>query len=193
MKTPTLPSSGPGRNTQVIFDRPELQARRHRWVYSTLTLIAWVIWMYLWLPVVTLVAWYLGVRIFVREIVIPDPRTMLAVSIGYLLVVVIMGIVLLVWSQYNLRRFGGHDRRRTPPPVTDRETLDWFVISPEKLHGFRSGYSIIVEHDEEGAIVSVGADGNNRDAPAQKGNPEATASGDPAVGIRFETLQEQPG
>jgi len=193
MKTPTLPSSGPGRNTQVIFDRPELQARRHRWMYSTLTLIAWVVWMYLWLPVVTLVAWYLGVRIFVREIVIPDPRTMLAVSVGYLLVVVIMGIVLLTWSQYNLRRFGGHDRRRTPSPVTDRETMDWFAVSPEKLGEFRSGRSILVEHDENGVVLSVGTRGNNRGPGAQKGEPKATAPGDPAANRPRETLQEQPG
>jgi biofilm PGA synthesis protein PgaD len=155
MTSPTLPRTGPGRNTTVIFDRPDLQARRHRWAYSTLTLLAWGIWMYLWLPVVTLVAWYLGVRTFIREMVIPDPRAMGALALAYLVVVVMLGAVLVVWSQYNLRRFRGQDRRRASPPVSDEEVAHWFQISPEMLEGFRSTGSLTLKHDEEGKILEA--------------------------------------
>jgi biofilm PGA synthesis protein PgaD len=153
MTDPTRPRTGPGQNTTVIFDRPDLQARRHRWAYSALTLLAWGIWMYLWLPVVTLLAWYLGVRTFIREMVIPDPRAMGALALAYLVVVAILGAILVVWSQYNLRRFRGQDRRRASPPVSDEELVHWFQISPEMLEGFRSQGSFTVEHDEEGRIV----------------------------------------
>ncbi len=177
MTKPTLPRTGPGRDTQVIFDRPELQARRHRLVYSTLTLIAWVIWMYLWLPVVTLVAWYLGVRVFVREIVIPDPQTILAVVLAYLLVVLVFAVVLVGWSQYNLRRFGGKDRRRFPAPLADAELADWFGIPPERLAQMRGLGRMRIEHDEEGAPIAVRGPGNSAvaEGKAQKKNTDSPA------------------
>jgi biofilm PGA synthesis protein PgaD len=158
MTAPTRPRTGPGQNTTVIFDRPDLQARRHRWAYSALTLLAWGIWMYLWLPVVTLLAWYLGIRTFIREMVIPDPRTMGTLALAYLVVVLIMGAILVVWSQYNLRRFRGQDRRRASLPVSDEETVRWFQISPEILERFRSTGSLTVEHDGEGRIVEAASE-----------------------------------
>ncbi len=173
MTTPTLPRTGPGKDTQVIFDRPELQARRHRWVYSTLTLVAWMLWMYLWLPVVTLAAWYLGARTFIREIVIPDPRTMATLALGYLIVVVILGVALVVWSRYNLRRFRGRERRHASHPVSDREMQEWFRISPEKMERLRWEGSLIIEHDDEGQVLAVVESGwEVRPAPAQVRDPE---------------------
>lgn len=155
MSSPTRPRTGPGRNTEVIIDRPELQARRHRWTYSTLTLVAWVIWMYLWLPVVTIVAWYLGVRTFIREIMLPDRAVVLALVLSYLAVIVVMGVILVVWSQYNLRRFRGLERRRASPPVTDQEILEWFQCSSENMERLRVEKSVTVEYDEEGGILAV--------------------------------------
>ena len=55
-----------------VFDSPELQARSHRVIYSVMTFAAWIVWAWLWLPLVTLLGWYLGIRTFLREIVIPD-------------------------------------------------------------------------------------------------------------------------
>lgn len=155
MSRPTHPRTGPGRDTEVIIDRPELQARRHRWTYSTLTLVAWAVWMYLWLPVVTIVAWYLGVRTFIREIMLPDRAVVLTLVLSYLAVIIVMGVILVVWSRYNLRRFRDLDRRRASPPVTDQVILEWFRCSPENMERLRVEKSVTVEYDEEGVILAV--------------------------------------
>lgn len=140
---------------ELVVDRPELQRGPQRFIYSTLTLIAWAVWVYLWLPLVTLVAWYFGLRVFLREIVIPDPRTMLMVGIAYLIVVVLLGGALLIWSRYNVRRFRGNERREEAPPLGDAEVREWFDIPIDVLERFRSADSMTVHLDQDGHVEDV--------------------------------------
>ncbi len=154
---PTLDPRGPGPwdRSGLIIERPELQPRVQRAIYRTVTAVAWVVWAYLWLPLVTLVAWYFGVRSFVREIVVPDQMTMLFTAVAYMTVIIVLGGSLLVWSQYNLRRFGGTERRQAPEPLGRRELVDWFGISEETFEAMRSAGSVVVDHGEEGNVVGV--------------------------------------
>lgn len=145
----------PPESRELVVDRPELQKRPQRVIYSTLTLIAWAVWVYLWLPLVTLVAWYFGLRVFLREIVIPDPRTMMMVGVAYLAVVVVLGGALLVWSRYNVRRFRGNERREDAPPLADSEVREWFEIQPEVLERFRSAARMTVHLDDDGQVEDV--------------------------------------
>lgn len=139
----------------LIFDSPELQARSHRVIYSVMTFVAWIVWAWLWLPLITLLGWYLGVRTFIREIVIPDSGAMWASGLVYLLVILVIGIFLIVWSRYNVFRFGGEERRREAIPVTDSELRQTFELSPAALGRFRDEDSLVVEHDEEGRVAGV--------------------------------------
>src|ERR1017187_7341901 len=57
---------GPGNQTEMkdfIIDRPSLQTARQRLIYGSVTLGFWVLWIYLWLPIVGLIGWALGIRI----------------------------------------------------------------------------------------------------------------------------------
>lgn len=140
---------------ELVVDRPELQRDPQRMVYSTLTLIAWVVWAYLWLPLVSLVGWYFGIRVFVREIVIPDPRTMMMVILTYLVVVIGLGGALLVWSGYNVHRFRGKGRREDAPPLDDADVCEWFGIEQEVLERIRSADSMTLHLDDDGNIEDV--------------------------------------
>jgi biofilm PGA synthesis protein PgaD len=141
----------------LIIERPDLQPRRERVIYGTITAVAWVLWAYLWLPLVTLVAWYFGVRAFVREVVVPDRLTLLATGASYLLVIVILGGTLLVWSRYNLRRFGGEDRRTASAPLGREEIRAWFAIPASTLEFMQDQGSVVVEHGEAGEVEGVRA------------------------------------
>lgn len=169
-----LPRSGPGRDIDLIIDRPELQARRHRWIYSTLTLIAWVVWMYLWLPVVTFIAWYFGVRTFLREVVIPSPGHLFGLAMTYLAIIAVMGVILILWSRYNLGRFGGKDRRKEPADLADADLQKWFDISASQLMNFRTQRTLVVEHGEVGEVVEVKA-GSIADVSAGASDDDALA------------------
>jgi biofilm PGA synthesis protein PgaD len=146
---------GPWDRSGLVINRPELQPRAQRAIYGTATAVAWVVWAYLWLPLVTLIAWYFGVRAFIREIVIPDRVTLLLTGAVYLAVITVMGGALLVWSQYNLRRFGGAERRTEPSPVGREEILDWFDIPDATLQAMREERSVVVEHGAQGEVIGV--------------------------------------
>ncbi len=146
--------SRPG-ETPLIIHRPDLQARPKRWFYWIATLAAWAIWVYLWLPLITLGGWYLGMRSFVHEIVLPDPSTLVVTGGIYLGIIIALGSALVVWSRYNLKRFGGDDRRRTPERVREQELRDWFNVSPRDMGVLRSGRSLMVHHDDEGGVRGV--------------------------------------
>ena len=42
----------------LIIDKPALQALPDRLVWAAVTAVFWLIWFYLWLPWITLVAWF---------------------------------------------------------------------------------------------------------------------------------------
>jgi biofilm PGA synthesis protein PgaD len=136
----------------LIIDRPELQARHRRVVYSTATLVAWALWMYLWLPLVSLLAWWFGIRSFVREFVVPETPILLRTLLIYGMVVAILALALVVWSRYNLRRFGPRGRRQAPNQVSDREIARWFGVPEDQLPSIRSADSQVVRFLEDGRI-----------------------------------------
>jgi biofilm PGA synthesis protein PgaD len=169
---------GPWDRSGLIIQRPELQPRAQRAIYGTVTAVAWVVWAYLWLPLVTLVAWYFGVRAFIREIVIPDQAVLLFTAVVYVLIIILLGGTLLLWSQYNLRRFGGEDRRAASPPVARHEVLGWFQIPETTLDTLQQSGSMVVEHGEHGDVTGVRppAPGEWPVRPPVRGGPPARTS-----------------
>lgn len=153
--TDTRPPRPEPRDHDLVVDRPELQRDPQRMIYSTLTLIAWVAWVYLWLPLASLVGWYFGIRIFVREVSVPDPGTMVMVVLTYLTVVVVLGGTLLVWSRYNVHRFRGKERRGEVPHLDDADVRDWFGVEQELLEHLRSTDSMTLHLDGDGHVKDV--------------------------------------
>jgi biofilm PGA synthesis protein PgaD len=149
------PGPGPWDRSGLVIEQPELQPRTQRAIYGAVTAVAWVVWAYLWLPLVTLIAWYFGVRAFIREIVIPDRVTLLLTGVTYLAVIAVLGGALLAWSQYNLRRFGGAERRLEPRPIEREEVLAWFDISSGTLDAMQDEGSMVVEHGAQGEVTRV--------------------------------------
>lgn len=41
----------------LIIDRPDLQSWRQRAVFGSLTVMFWMLWLLLWLPLITLLGW----------------------------------------------------------------------------------------------------------------------------------------
>ncbi len=170
---------GPEGGAPLIFNRPDLQSKRQRWLYWVLTLIAWAIWVYLWVPLITLVGWYLGFRAFIREIVLPDPATVISTGALYLAIILVLGTLLVSWSRYNLRRFGGEDRRSHAPEVADEEMRRWFGVSAESLARLRAGKVLTVDYDEQAVVQSVESGTRSTPWSVDLGRPSIPRSVDP--------------
>lgn len=142
----------------LIIENPGLQTLRQRYAFAALTLIFWVIWFYLWMPVITLVAWLFGADRFYETMIAHSGMDLLVSLLGlYGLVILSMGTILGGWAWYNRLRVRGRDKRRSSTPI-DAAGLDaFFGTRPEQSSLARGARRVVIEHDEDGKIREIHA------------------------------------
>ena len=148
-------TEGPSTETPEIIRRPDLVPRRKRAVSSGVTLLAWAIWIYLFLPLFSLLAWWLGIELFAGYMLDPDERGYLITLTSYLIVIAICALIILGWSRYNQLRFRGKDRRSGAPPVTDEMVQQRFHLDAESLATIHSSKVIVLHLNEEGLVEAI--------------------------------------
>lgn len=104
--SPTNPLQNP-----IIYSPRNGAGGATRTMHGVLTLAAWMLYAYLWLPVITLLAWILGVRTTYIELYLQNNRF----DNGIFLVILVLGVIatllLVGWAEWNRHKFGGPDRR----------------------------------------------------------------------------------
>ena len=99
--------------TQPIEDHPELRGFLRNSVEWSFTLAMWLLWIYFFLPLISLVLWGFGlVNVYqnlFRWDVLPQLHEVLKM-VGVLVVVIF--IVLRGWGYYNYYVFGRRNRRK---------------------------------------------------------------------------------
>jgi biofilm PGA synthesis protein PgaD len=144
------------KTAQLIIDRPQLVSRSRRFLYGMATLFFWYLWFYLWLPVVTFIAWLVSGFLGYREMVqLSNYRDLLHAFSWYALVILILGGGLLAWATYNLLRFRGKERRRPLPDVSLETYAQYIGVAQSDLAAWRSAKIVIVHNDRSGRIESV--------------------------------------
>src|SRR5271168_4628907 len=97
---------------ELIIDRPDLQTARQRVLFGSMTVFFWAIWIYLWLPILALIGWSLGLTIAYEQMVVLNGYAgLLHLLKFYLAVILCLGATLLFWAYYNFVRFRGVNRR----------------------------------------------------------------------------------
>ena len=120
--------------------------------------LIWLVYSYLWAPLISLVAWLLGFE-FAYDVMVRAGgfETLKELIWFYSIVVAIIFVVVAGWSTINRRRFARHDRRQAVDPVPDTEIAAYFGIRDEQLAALRESRISRVSVNEEGQILSVEA------------------------------------
>lgn len=146
----------------IVIHRPERQHPARRVLFTTATLMAWMAWISLWLPLATLLAWALGLRFGYVEMVVrehghggQDLATLLALAAA-------CAVVMLGWSSYNYLRFAHLDRRRRSRAVDRRaiaaalgvqqDTAAWMQRAPRMVLEFPEGGEVIHREDDDARL-----------------------------------------
>lgn len=137
-----------------IIYRPDLQSVRRRHVYAGVSVVAWLVWLYLFVPLLTLIVWAFGVHRF-DSYLLESPANSAHVFLVYGAIIVAAGMAFLLWATYNLVRFRQGDRRAAPEAVTANETAAYFGLREDQLGALRTLQVVWVHHDESGAISRV--------------------------------------
>ena len=141
---------------------------------ALLTVLFWGVWLYLVLPLVSLLLWAFGVRFLVEQIRRGGYEGLLASLITYGVVLLVLVSLLALWIAWNVVRYGGSSDRRT---VKRAEVPDWVVrgtfrVDDSLLSVLRA--ERLVRVDFEGDSVVVIADAQPRAvSPAMVAGPDA--------------------
>ncbi len=133
----------------IIIDRPELQSKSKRAIFGVLTAGLWSFYLYLMLPLASLLAWWLGITAVYEELVMRRGWEALLELIGlYSGIVLAMGVVQVGWALISwLRFYGKRDRRRERPPVMNQQfTEPLFLMDTGEFPAWLNAKRLVVHH-----------------------------------------------
>ncbi len=140
----------------LIIESPSLQTLRQRYTYAALTLLFWVFWFYLWIPVISLIAWVLGIETFYDQMVIQAGLEALKELLGfYTTVIMALGGALASWALYNQIRFRGKERRTQQPLAGEDEIARFFALEAALMKRLQQAKFIELDHDEDGQLKTI--------------------------------------
>ncbi|BDU19585.1 poly-beta-1,6-N-acetyl-D-glucosamine biosynthesis protein PgaD [Dyella sp. GSA-30] len=106
-----------------LIDRPDRLTRLRRTLWGAIATAAWLLYACLWVPLLTLFAWFLGIRTAYQRLYVDehalDPFIVLALPV----IALLCALVLIGWAEYNRFRFADADRRRRRRDVLE-STVD---------------------------------------------------------------------
>jgi len=79
----------------------------------------------------------------------------LSTLISYFEIIVIMEIVFVLWSMYNMFRYGKKKRRREQPPVNKEELAKAFHVSLTDVSAWQKAQTMVMHHDKRGRLTEV--------------------------------------
>lgn len=140
----------------LIIERPDLQTLWQKYSYGFFTALAWTIWLYLWLPLVSLIAWLFGVRVFYEHmILLGGYRGFLQLLTLYTMAVLFIAAVLIVWALSNQLRFRGKERREPIQPATNEDVARFFNISADAVAQAQRAGRVVIAFDEESVMPRI--------------------------------------
>lgn len=160
--------------TPLIIERPELQTAVQKYGWGSLTLLFWVVYVYLWVPLLSVIAWGLGFHFFYEHmIVLEGYRGLLRVLGVYAVVIAALSVVFLGWARINYLRFRGVERRRMPALASAADLAGFFGVEAGDIPAWQQARRLTVHFDADGHIAAVEAPLPAAEAEATPLSPEA--------------------
>lgn len=141
--------STPADHPQI--DAPELLTARQRTRDTLFTALMWGVYLYLWVPLVSLFAWLLGFE-FAYDVMVRSGGAgdLGDVIVFYAIVVVIIFLTVTAWSLGNRLRYGKLHRRHEHSPVALASMARYFELEDAAVEQLRQMRSASIEFDADG-------------------------------------------
>ncbi len=140
----------------LLINEPQLQSLQHKLGDTVLTAAMWGIYLYLWLPLVSLVAWLFGIQLFYHELIEAGGYLELLDKVAlYATVIPAIFVVIISWSLSNQRRFRGQERRNEVSEISPAEMTAFFDVTTGEFERLRAASRIVVAIDENGRIEHI--------------------------------------
>lgn len=133
---------------KIIIDRPSRLGSPRRVTENVVTLIGWGFWFFLARPLLTLVLWLLGFRIFYAEFARYSLENALFII---RLILILLGLYLVIrgWNFYKSRRFSHYLSHRKKSIATDDAVGALFQIRPQQVRELKKCRNVDVHFLED--------------------------------------------
>ncbi len=136
----------------ILIDRPYRQPRTTRALFGLLTLLAWVAWGLLWLPLLTALAWLFGLHTSYVELFVHNHARGWHQVLYLLWLALGCAVVISAWSAYNWWRFHELDRRRGRSMVSMAAMAEGLGVHQSTAIELRSSTRVVLEFAGDGSI-----------------------------------------
>ena len=139
---------------KVQIDAPELMSGPERTRDTVFTAIMWGVYLYLWVPLISLFAWVLGFE-FAYDVMIRlgGAADLGEILIFYGVIVLIIFLVVTAWSLGNRLRYGKLHRRHAGDALSIAEMAHDFGVDECEVERLRTRRSVAIDFDENGRPV----------------------------------------
>ena len=137
----------------IMIQRPERQSSMQKAMFGIVTIIAWLFWAFLWLPLITLGAWAFGVRSAWLQLYVLEPSHKEGDLSVVLIAAIICAMVFSAWAGYNRARFAGKQKRRGNSPVGVEATAREIGASTEDAVIIQAHRRAVVSVNEAGFMT----------------------------------------
>ncbi|MEM8769601.1 MAG: poly-beta-1,6-N-acetyl-D-glucosamine biosynthesis protein PgaD [Pseudomonadota bacterium] len=143
----------------IIINARNVLGRRVRNRDRLLTTIMWGLYAYLWLPLVSLGAWYLGMQ-FAYDLVLRagGPDSLWSLLFWFTVILLTTALVVIVWSWVQRARFADNERRVSSPVIGAEEEMAFWDIDKDTLAHYKSERRLVVRFNEEGRLEEATPD-----------------------------------
>jgi len=135
----------------------QMLTARQRAREAFITTALWALYGYLWLPLISLVAWYMGLD-FAYEKVIQagGPDELMVLLLWFSIVCLVSLLIVVTWSGFQYSKYKGAGERRTTAPVLDPEAeREFWQIEESLQQEMKTAKVQTISLDDDARIVSV--------------------------------------
>lgn len=140
---------------------------------SLLTVGFWAVWLYLVMPLISLLLWVFGVRLFMKEFSNGGYEGLRSSVAAYSSVLLVLAGLLMLWIAWNVERYGGPNDRRTAkrPEVADEKVREAFHLDDGLLQVLRNERLVRLDLGPDGRVMMIAAAGPQGEIPASEAGP----------------------
>jgi len=132
----------------------DLQTTGQKTTSAVLSSLGWMVWVYLFIPLLSAIAWWLGYHRVDTYLIHNDAGFFHQMALIAPLIIV-LGAILLLWAFYNLMRFRGRERRERPDDVSVAEIAHFFEIETRVAEAAQRSQISTYHFDDTGRITAI--------------------------------------
>lgn len=137
----------------AYIDRPDYV--NNKTAGYSLQIIGWFIWLWLLLPLMTMLLWWYQGRLIETHIISSEAESQLHHFKWIAGVIWGLMLGLILWAAYNWYRFYDTETRQTLPEIGLLELSAFFVVEPQQLKMMQKSKVLTIYYDEEGKFVKA--------------------------------------